>query len=278
MSVGYGGGSMNETAEIIRAISMLCWPICIVAIAYIFRTEIKKLITKDRPDINSESVSQNDTISKKIISGTETEENSTIKICKTPISESIRPAENIIKPIIVRSYISVCKNKQSEKYFIVLDDPDGNTIKLITPKSEIKLLDQSLFTEPEELDEYEALESGKLTKSQVDIYYNELDTNEEALISSSKGYLKVQFDGFEPQYISTYRSMLSNPDTMPSIMLKTIKKYGQIKWVDLIERLVSVDGYKGTGGSLGASLRMLYIDGHVWVEGKGDDKVISMSN
>ena len=148
---------MNETAELIKAIALLCWPICVFAIAYIFRTEIKKLIIKDRQINSSAQTTENEN---KICTRKDIEEkvtSSTIsKILKTSESEPILPilpADKNIKPLIIKSYISVCKNNKSGDYFVVLDERDDNNIKLITPLCEIKVLNPSLFTTPEELDE-----------------------------------------------------------------------------------------------------------------------------
>jgi hypothetical protein len=271
---------MNETAELIKAIALLCWPICILAIAYIFRAEIKKLLIKDRqinspaqPTENENKISTRKNIEEKVVSST------IAQISKAPNSEPflpILPEDKNIKPLIIKSYISVCKNNKSGNYFVVLDELDDNKVKLITPECKIKDLNPSLFTAPEELDENEMLESRRLTKCQVDLYYEKLNKNEEAFTSPSIGLYKQQTTGIQPRYITTYRNMRSNPETMPSIMLMTVRKHRRISWVELIEILKNNYGYKGTGGSLNASMRVLNIDGLVREEGKGDSRIISV--
>ena len=48
--------------------------------------------------------------------------------------------------------MEICKNRFSEKYFVLVEDR-GDKWLLITPPGEIKLLDSSLFEEPIDIEE-----------------------------------------------------------------------------------------------------------------------------
>lgn len=79
----------------------------------------------------------------------------------------------------------------------------------------------------------------------------------------------------EPEYIRTYREALANPDSLPSKMKKHIEEVGAITWGDLKRVCVERLGYKSeTSGSIGASLRVLQLDGHVEIMGRGEDRTI----
>lgn len=81
--------------------------------------------------------------------------------------------------------------------------------------------------------------------------------------------------GDEPEYIETYRKMLINPGSLPSKMRKHIDEVGSITWRDLQRVCVERFGCKSeTSGSIGASLQVLRLDGHVRVRGRGNGKKI----
>lgn len=264
---------MNDITELIMSLAMLITPICMLAIVYIFRAEIKNLINKDKRETIAEPISQIKIDNN--FTNTVDEQSQRSSMPKHSIQES-KPLESVDESTTYKiiNNILVCKNIKSGKYFIVIDEDNS---KLITPESKTIQTSFNLFTEPEELDEYKLLEDGRLTKAQVDLYYCELEKNEQALISYADGHKKKHSNGIEPQYIGTYRNMLSNPNTMPSIMLRIVKKYNKIMWIEVIELLVKNYGYKGTGGSLNASLIMLSIDGRVKVDGVGDSRVVSIT-
>ena len=48
--------------------------------------------------------------------------------------------------------MEVCKNKNSNKLFVYLQDIDGGQLLLITPEGNIKKLNRSLFSAPFEVD------------------------------------------------------------------------------------------------------------------------------
>ena len=80
----------------------------------------------------------------------------------------------------------------------------------------------------------------------------------------------------EPGYVTRYRAQLNNPATLPSKMRKYIEEHGSISWADLKKACVNKFGCKSeSSGSIGASLRVLKLDGWIKVEGKGNSKRIT---
>lgn len=169
--------------------------------------------------------------------------------------------------------ICVCKNIRSGKYFIVIDTTQDDKLKLVTPRNEIRMLQSSLFSEPEDMDENLLRKRGLLNEEQLDSYYRYIDEQEKEL-SESASHTAFKHGGAEPEYVRTYRSMLNNADTMPSKMHRIVEERKHIKWYKLVEELTK-HGYVGRGGSLAASLKVLENDGYLQVEGTGDDKLIS---
>jgi len=85
----------------------------------------------------------------------------------------------------------------------------------------------------------------------------------------------VTSPGPEPKYVRSYREMLKNPDSLPSRMRKYIEEVGSLTWADLKKACVQRLGCKTeTSGSIGASLRVLELDGHVRITGRGESKRI----
>lgn len=81
--------------------------------------------------------------------------------------------------------------------------------------------------------------------------------------------------GDEPEYIKTYREMLTNPDSLPSRMKKHIDEVGSITWRNLKRVCVQRLGCKSeTSGSIGASLQVLKRDGYVRITGQGEGKKV----
>jgi hypothetical protein len=81
--------------------------------------------------------------------------------------------------------------------------------------------------------------------------------------------------GPEPEYIRTYREMLKSPDSLPSRMKKYIDEVGSLSWAELKKACVQRLGCKTeTSGSIGASLRVLELDGYVRTTGRSESKRI----
>jgi len=76
-------------------------------------------------------------------------------------------------------------------------------------------------------------------------------------------------------YIPRFRKMLENPNTLPSKIREYIKKKGEISYADLRKACVDKLGCKSeTSGPIGASVRVLELDGLIRFEGKGTSKRI----
>ncbi len=129
-----------------------------------------------------------------------------------------------------------------------------------------------MFNELEEKNEKNLFLKNMITNEQIERYHS-IRREEAAKTPSRKRITPKVVYPTEPKYIADYRNMLSNPDTVPSIMLKEIKRHGSIIWKDLKRILIQQYGYKASG-SLDASLRLLRLDKHIEIDGKGEDKMI----
>lgn len=79
----------------------------------------------------------------------------------------------------------------------------------------------------------------------------------------------------EPEYIRIFREMLKSPDSLPSRMKKYIDEVGSLSWAELKKACVQRLGCRTeTSGSIGASLRVLELDGHVRTTGRSETKRI----
>jgi len=79
----------------------------------------------------------------------------------------------------------------------------------------------------------------------------------------------------EPDYIRNYREMLKNPDSLPSRMRRYIDEVGSLSGDDLMKACVQRFGCKSeTSGSIGASLKVLELDGYVRTTGRAESKRI----
>ena len=172
---------------------------------------------------------------------------------------------------IPRDTIEVCKNKRSDQFFIFLDRVSSNKSHYIIPDGKIKALSSDLFHETEVREKKFLLTNNLITPEQSEklkLYENELNN------SRIDNQISKRVSDGEPGYIKKYRKMLESPNTVPSIMLKCIKSAGTMRWKDLKKILIEKYNYKESG-SFGASLRVLEIDGHININGSGDEKLIS---
>ncbi len=81
----------------------------------------------------------------------------------------------------------------------------------------------------------------------------------------------------EATYIERYRRMLPNPNSLPSKIKKYVNERGSVTYSDLKRACVEKFGCKSeSSGSIGASVKVLEIDGHIKIEGYGDYKRISI--
>ena len=70
--------------------------------------------------------------------------------------------------------MQICKNKDSGKYFIYIEDEGNGKTSLVLPTGEIKSLKLSLFEEPEQGNEKDFLSHGFITDRQVKEYRAEV--------------------------------------------------------------------------------------------------------
>lgn len=179
---------------------------------------------------------------------------------------------NDLKHII----IEFCRNINSNKCFIVLEEMNDEYTKMIIPTGEIKDLENSLFKDFEELSLEELLVNDYITRMQIDSYFSYIGKPTERSSYNDHSKKINENNEHEPPYLKSYRAMLSNPDTWPSKMLETIKVECPITQKRLKEIMDSKYEYSPAeaNGSFGASLRMLLVDGYIKIEGIGDSKII----
>lgn len=63
--------------------------------------------------------------------------------------------------------MQVCKNKNSGKYFIYIQDTGNDEVLLVTPDADIKSLKANLFAEIEDKEEDSLLASGQVIEAQI---------------------------------------------------------------------------------------------------------------
>jgi len=81
----------------------------------------------------------------------------------------------------------------------------------------------------------------------------------------------------EAPYIERYRRMLQNPDSLPSKIRKYVNEQGSITYSELKRICVEKFGCKNdSSGSIGASVKVLEVDGYIRIEGSGDYKRITI--
>jgi len=81
----------------------------------------------------------------------------------------------------------------------------------------------------------------------------------------------------EATFIERYRRMLQNPNSLPSKMKKYVNERGSVTYSELKRACVEKFGCKNdSSGSIGASVKVLELDGHIRIEGRGDNKRISI--
>lgn len=76
-----------------------------------------------------------------------------------------------------------------------------------------------------------------------------------------------------PSYISSYRKQLNNPNSLPSKIRRYIEEHETITLKDLKRACVEKFGCRSeTSGSIGASVKVLEVDGYIKMEGHGNNK------
>ena len=251
--------SYIQVALLLLLIIMVLW---LISISYSNRREFREII--HRLDIAC------------LKGKLKIEPQKSIESCQT--SEPISESGNIGKTISFQNdlrfiNIEACRNLNTNKYFLILEEINNLHTKLIIPSGEIKILENKLFNEPEDFSLDYLLNNNYISNIQIEAYFNFL--NSHTSITPIVNNI-AEYDQEEPPYIKNYRSMLSNPDTWSSKMLRKINDKGPITLMDLKNEMDQKYEYSPSesNGSFGASLRVLLVDGHIRIEGKGNSKVI----
>ena len=261
----------NALIELIEAIAMLLWPVCILIITFIFRKDISQLLNRIGP--NKLSTQENEKDDKTSFELSYKQDASIPDQSEEESNEEGRTYHSEDE-----LFLEVCKNIQSEDYFIVIEEIHSDEAKMITPKGEIKQLQLELFDELEEKNIKNLLEDNLISREQL-LKFNEY------IEKDADNYIEHYFQSpvtitsqqhavcNEPHYIRNFRKMLNNPNTIPSRMRNCILRKQNIAWIDLKNILIGEYGYRDSG-SFSASLRVLLIDGYVRIKGNGNNKMI----
>ena len=241
--------------ELIWAVAMLMWPICILSLAILFKKDISFFIRskyssrKDKPDSQV-----------------------TIKIDK----KLKRTKQHKLKEQNEDEYIPVeiCKNLSSGEYFIVLENYVDKKVRLIIPNGDILILELSLFDEIEDHNLLKFFKNGNLTKEQLLTYEKFLSDDLNEFIDYIENPNNPPKE--EPPYIAKYRKLLLNGNTIPARMLEYVKKNKKITWLQIKNHLTNIYGYTDSG-SYPASLKVLLIDDYIVIKGRGENKIICLN-
>lgn len=94
--------------------------------------------------------------------------------------------------------LPVCRNKESGKYFIYIEDVSGNKLKLVNPYAKIKDLEEDLFEEVLDENEERLIKDGQITKAQHEVYKDYLNKKQEKPPEQkNKKYIEKEHEIFE---------------------------------------------------------------------------------
>lgn len=243
---------MKDTIALLKAISYIVWPICLLLIVFMFRKEIRTLLI---------ILFRKEKENSKIIGDKLPEPQKHASLTSEP---SELPSNQITDDfasddqLIIQSY----KNINSDKDFVVLEENEDK-IKAITPDGKIDWFQRKLFHETTE-----DIAVDLLPEVQREQFYWWIQT--EPVVSKSGNIKKQPIAG----YLTAYMGMLKNPQTEPSRMLNYIKSNKEASWSETQKHLHDKYGYGLKSGSMGASLRALEEMGLVKVDGQGGNKKI----
>ena len=253
--------------ELIWAVAMLMWPICILIIAILFKKDISKLISNKRQQ-NKLSNNADDIRLK------ESDPANFPSLSKAEYKSNFTPKKDLhIEDDLIT--VEVCQNLKSDLYFIFVEKINESETTLIIPTGEIKTLELTLFSEIEEKSIHELLKQNLITKKQLSSFEKYINYNAN---KSIQDYLKNPKKALlnEPPYVNRYRKMLQHTDTIPSRMLDYVERKKNASWYVIKSFLTNEYGYIDSG-SFSASLRVLLVDGFINIDGQGDNKIISIA-
>ena len=244
---------MEDTIALIKAISYMLWPICLLLIVFIFRKEIRTLLLYKTKKQSEKMVEENSPETQTPASIFETH----VTFIPKPVTTKITSNEQLT----VEAY----KNISSGKYFVVLEDNNQYEIKTIAPNGNINNLKREIFHET-----IDYITVDKLTEIQREKVYKWIENVEpnEGLPVNTR---TQRIEGYLPSYMR----MVNNPNTLPAKMLAYIKRKGSVTWREVKQYLHDTYDYEPTSGAMGASLKALETLGHVTINGHGDDKIIT---
>lgn len=251
---------MEDTIALLKAISYIVWPICLLLIIFMFRKEIRTvllgLINKQSEKIVGENPPETQ-IPAPPLPGHVDEISQIEDVILQPDATKITSDDQLT--------VAVCKNISSGKYFVVLEDDDSYEIKTIAPNGNIKNLKREIFHET-----IKYITVDKLTERQREKVYTwigNVEPNEGLPVNTNTERIKG--------YLPSYMRMVNNPNTLPAKMLAYIKSKGSVTWCEVKQYLHNRYHYEPTSGAMGASLKALETLGLVTINGHGDDKIIT---
>lgn len=236
---------MDDMAALIKSISYLLWPICLLLIVFIFREEIRNLL-------QSFIQRHDDEIGEKL-----RENKAVIPLQQQSKPHGLKTVEQLV--------VDARKNKNSGKYSIILDE-NKDKYKTVTPDGKMDWFKKELFDAT-----IEDIAVDQLAEKQREKFYWLIQTSE-PVKSDSSNFTSLPITG----YLKNYMIMLDNPNTEPSRMLHYIKSERNVSWSETKNHLHCNYGYVLTSGSMGASLKALEELKFVKINGQGDNKLLQI--
>lgn len=245
---------MEDTIALIKAISYIVWPICLLLIVFIFRKEIRTVLlsfVQKKANENKPVVDRLSDTSKLVTEPEEPEE-----------PRGHQPA--VALPPEDQLSVKVCKNNSGD-YFVVLDDEENDEkIYCITPQGIPKWIERRI------LQTIEYVNVDMLGEEQLKKFYKFIENAEPD--AAEVGIIRKPLIAY---YLPSYMRMVNNLNTLPAKMLAYIKSKGRVTWREVKQYLHDTYGYSRTSGSMDASLKALETLGLVTITGQGDDKIIT---
>ncbi len=153
---------------------------------------------------------------------------------------------------------------------------NGSILKLraeiASLKNQLRELNNQMLQKEKVLSEIESVEVPGVKALQSEFFVPQVQATSVPVISAPASISQA---GSKPGYIRSYREMLKSPDSLPSRMKKYIDDVGSLSWPELKKACVQRLGCKTeTSGSIGASLHVLELEGHVRTTGRSENRMI----
>jgi len=108
--------------------------------------------------------------------------------------------------------MQVCKNKNSGKYFIYIQDTGNDEALLVTSGAEIKSLSAALFGETEDKEEDSLIANDLITDAQIQRFHQYEKDKSDNFIEN----FTYDFEQLSPYEQNRLREMLKNVPTKPN--------------------------------------------------------------